>query len=76
MSYPFTTQVANPNSFLTATSSDDTDKLWSNLLLDSRSLTFELPQSETWTAGAFAASAVVSTGWRCCRKPASSAPEV
>lgn len=75
VSYTFTAQVANPTIYLTATSPDGTGNLWSNLLVDSPSLTAVVPESETWAAGAFAASAVVWTGWRRRRSPAKSAPK-
>jgi hypothetical protein len=71
VSYTFTAQVANPTIYLTATSPDGTGTLWSNLLVDSPSLTAAVPESETWAAGAFAACAVVWTGWRRRRSPSS-----
>jgi hypothetical protein len=75
VSYTFTAQVANPTIYLTSTSPDGTGTLWSNLLVDSPSLTAAVPESETWAAGAFAASAVVWTGWRRRRNSATPAPK-
>ncbi len=63
MSYTFTAQVANPTIYLTATSPDGTGNLWSNLLVDSPSLTAVVPETGTWAAGAFAAAAVGWTAW-------------
>ncbi len=63
MSYTFTAQVVNPTIYLTATSPDGTGTLWSNLLVDSPSLTAVVPETGTWAAGAFAAVAVGWTAW-------------
>lgn len=63
LSYTFTAQVANPTIYLTATSPDGTGNLWSNLLVDSPSLTAAVPETSTWVGGAFAAVVVAGTAW-------------
>ena len=64
VSYTFTAQVANPTIWLTATSPDGTGTLWSNLLIDSPSLTAVVPEPETWAAGGFVTVIAVGTWLR------------
>lgn len=72
VSYTFTAQVANPTIYLTATSPDSTGNLWSNLLVDSPSLTAAVPEPGTWAAGAGVFAAVGWTAWS--RRRSVSAP--
>ena len=75
VNYTFTAQVANPTIYLTATSPDGTGSQWSNLLVDSPSLTASVPETSTSVGGAFAATAVAGTAWsRRSRKSGASAP--
>ncbi len=62
VSYTFTAEVANPTIWLSSISPDGTGNLWSNLLIDTPSLTAVVPEPETWAAGGFVA-AITAFTW-------------